>query len=92
MPDSCELKNACLQEIVSKVCEEQSRVGAEAIGMLEVDGMKLILSRPVFLPELRNHKRAFLKLATQNNWLKIRTTENAKRLFVDYLKIGRAHV
>lgn len=74
-----------MQDVVRRIVGEQGHVGAEAIGLLDIDGLKLQLSRPVFLPELRNHKRAFLKLATQNNWLKIRNTQNAKQLFVDYL-------
>jgi protein KTI12 len=43
------------------------------------------LSRPVLLPELRRHKRAFMKLTTQHDAAKLQGAAAAKRLFVDYL-------
>lgn len=40
----------------------------------------------MFLPELRRHKRAFMKLATQQTFLRLRDAAAAQRLFVDYLR------
>ena len=74
-----------LQDVIGVIMNEQSLAGADAVGNIEIGGQTLHLSNPVSLPVLRKHKRGFLKLATQNNWLKVRTTENAKQLFVDYL-------
>ena len=77
--------NESVQGIIGIIAREQSLAGADAIGILDIKGQKLQLSRPVSLPELRKHKRGFLKLSTQNNWLKVRNTENAQQLFVAYL-------
>ena len=74
-----------VQGIIGIIAQEQSLAGADAIGILDIKGQKLQLSRPVSLPELRKHKRGFLKLSTQNNWLKVRNTDNAQQLFVAYL-------
>ena len=43
------------------------------------------LSRPVLLPELRRHKRGFMKLTTQHDAAKLQGAAAAKRMFVDYV-------
>jgi protein KTI12 len=77
-----------LQEILTAVVSAQAAVGGEAAGAVSFEGLQeqLNLYRPVNLPELRRHKRAFLKLATQNNWLRVRDAEGARQMFVDYLQ------
>ena len=40
----------------------------------------------MFLPELRRHKRGFMKLATQQTFMRLRDAVAAQRLFVDYLR------
>lgn len=66
----------------------QSQVVAEAVGAVELPatGKTIRLSKPVTLPELRRHKRAFLKLATQNNWIRLRDSEDAQGVFADFLQ------
>lgn len=77
-----------LQEVVSAVMDAQARVGGEAAGTVEIPGVLsgLLLQRTVQLPELRRQKRAFLKLATQNNWTRLRDAGDARRVFVEYLQ------
>lgn len=48
-------------------------------------GIVLNLSGTATLPELRKHKRGFIKLATQNA-ISIRDSEQATQLFVAYLR------
>ena len=43
------------------------------------------LSRPVPLPELRRHKRGFMKLTTQHDAAKLQGAATAKRMFVEYV-------
>jgi hypothetical protein len=40
----------------------------------------------VTLPELRRHKRAFMKLATNLTWNRVQDAATARRMFVDYLR------
>ncbi len=47
---------------------------------------ELVLTDPVSLPELRRHKRSFMKLATQNAFSTLRSSEAATRMFVSYLQ------
>lgn len=67
--------------------EAQAAASGGAIGRFEIrgTGKHLQLDRPVALPELRRHKRAFLKLATQNNWIRLRQAADARELFAEYL-------
>lgn len=48
--------------------------------------MTLDLESMVSLPELRKHKRAFMRLATQNAYAQIHGPERATHLFVTYLQ------
>ena len=79
---------ACFQDIVNAVIGAQSSVAGEAIGTVDLDdnGLNICLSRAVTLPELRRHKRAFLKLATQNNWTRLQNARDARHMFVEYLQ------
>jgi protein KTI12 len=76
------------QEILAAIVSAQTAVGGEAAGVVSFEGFEeqLHLYRPVNLPELRRHKRAFLKLATQNNWLRVRDAESARHMFIEYLQ------
>lgn len=76
------------QDVVGAVVEAQSRAGGEATVVVEIAGVthRLSLQRAVMLPELRRHKRAFLKLATQNNWIRLREAADARCFFVEYLQ------
>lgn len=47
---------------------------------------ELVLTYAVSLPELRRHKRSFMKLATQNAFSQIRSSETATRVFVSFLR------
>lgn len=60
----------------------------DASSVLRLDGAdkELQLERPVTLPELRRHKRAFLKLATQNNWTRLQDVHEARNMFIQYLQ------
>jgi protein KTI12 len=40
----------------------------------------------MFLPEQRRHKRGFLKLATNQTFMRMRDAATAQRLFISYLK------
>ena len=68
----------------------QSASAGGAAGRVLIDSgsdkeLRLDLSRPVPLPELRRHKRSFMKLTTQHDAAKLQGAAAAKRLFVDYL-------
>lgn len=78
------------QRVIERVSAAQSAAGngnSPGIIDLGVTGMKPVkFERPVLLPELRRHKRMFLKLAT--NQSVNRSTpdpEAAKRMFAEYL-------
>jgi protein KTI12 len=44
----------------------------------------LVVQMP--LPELRRHKRAFMKLATNNTFLRVKDPALAQKMFVDYVR------
>lgn len=70
-----------------RIVDAQQAAGGSA-GHLQfcVDGsVTLNLSSTLSLPELRRHKRGFIKLATQNA-LTMRDPDRATRLFVSYLQ------
>lgn len=79
------------QEVVSALVEAQSEAGVVAGGAVRItkDLPPIYLDRLIGLPELRQHKRTFMKLATQASLSgpalhhdKIST----KRMFCDYLR------
>ena len=45
-----------------------------------------MLDELVPLPELRRHKRSFMKLATQNAFANLKSSDAAVRMFVTYLR------
>ena len=52
-----------------------------------VEGAEMLdLRRVVPLPQLRRHKRAFLKLVSQNSHSELRDSDAAIQLFVQYLQ------
>lgn len=78
------------QDVVNSIISAQAGSGGEAIGRISLDktkqGVEVNLERPVTIPELRRHKRAFMKLATQNNWTRLQNVQDAKHMFVQYLQ------
>jgi protein KTI12 len=71
------------------VCGQAMAAGGPAGRVQVVCGTKsefLDLQRTVGLPELRRHKRDFLRLATQNAFSRLGDPGTAQRLFVDYLR------
>lgn len=56
------------------------------VGEMTLGDASLHLDRLVGLPELRRHKRAFIRLATQNNWTRLQDVQEAQRMFLEYLE------
>jgi protein KTI12 len=75
------------QSVIGRIVEAQALSGGPA-GSLEFgDGAEeLVLNEPVPLPELRRHKRSFMKLATQNAFSNLRSSDAAVCMFVAYLR------
>jgi len=79
--------DSAAQHVIERIVDAQQAAGGSA-GHLQfsADGsVTLDLSSSLSLPELRRHKRGFIKLATQNA-LTIRDSDQATRLFVSYLQ------
>eukprot|EP00884_Botryococcus_braunii_P019766 jgi/Botrbrau1/6473/Bobra.0034s0047.1 len=78
------------QQVVAAVADAQATAAGGPAGLVQVIcGTKpetLNLQRTVGLPELRRHKRDFLRLATQNSFSRLGDPGTAQRLFVDYLR------
>lgn len=77
------------QDVITSVVEAQSALEGTSGAVVVEFGQainSLQLPRTVLLAELRRHKRAFMKLATQISNLRIQDSEQAKRMFVDYLR------
>ena len=76
------------QEIVNAVSSAQTAAAGGPAGQVALGpGIQpLVLQEQVTLPELRRHKRAFLKLATQIHNNRVPSAQDAKRMFADYLR------
>ena len=76
------------QDILNRVSEAQATAGSGAAGRVDCGegGLALDLQRAVTLPELRRHKRAFLKLLTNQTFGRCPDACAVRRLFVDYLR------
>ena len=76
------------QDILSRISEAQATAGSGAAGIVACGegGLALDLQRAVMLPELRRHKRAFLKLVTNQTFGRCPDAQAVRRLFVDYLR------
>ena len=77
------------QEVVERLWEAQAAAGSGAAGRVELgDGQQpLELQRPVMLAELRRHKRAFMKLTTNQTMARgVVDGGAARRMFSDYLR------
>ena len=76
------------QEIVNTVSSAQTAAAGGPAGQVALGpGIEpLVLQEQVTLPELRRHKRAFLKLATQIHNNRVQSAQDAKRMFADYLR------
>lgn len=76
------------QEVISAVNDAQTTAAGGAAGQVSLGpGIQpLVLQEQVTMPELRRHKRAFLKLATQIHNNRVQSAQDAKRMFADYLQ------
>lgn len=76
------------QEVISAVSAAQTAaVGGPPGQVFLGPGIELlVLQEQVTMPELRRHKRAFLKLATQIANNRVQSAQDAKRMFADYLR------
>lgn len=83
-----ESNGVCLpMTIAGKIVEAQSLSGSAAGTVDFGEGAdKLELTEPIPLPELRRHKRSFMKLATQNAFSNLKSSDAAVRMFVSYLQ------
>ena len=70
------------------IIDAQASIGGEAVVSISLDDAHtgIALNRAVTLAELRRHKRAFIKLATQNNWTRLQNMQDARNLFINYLE------
>lgn len=62
---------------------EERHGGGDAVA---ATALQLDVSRPMLLPELRRHKRTFMKLTTNQTWVRVPDAAAAQRLFVNYLR------
>lgn len=76
------------QSVLRRITEAQQHAGGAAGHVsFDTEGCgSLNLSSTVTLPELRKHKRTFMRLATQNAFAQIHSPEMATQLFVTYLQ------
>ncbi len=76
------------QEVISAVNDAQTAAAGGPAGQVSLGpGIDpLVLQEQVTMPELRRHKRAFLKLATQVHHSRVQSAQDAKRMFADYLQ------
>ena len=80
------------QEVIRLVTDAQnaepssSGVGFTGVGVeLEMDGQSHRLPCRMSIAELRKHKRAFMKLVTQNTFSRLENAQGAKLMFLEYL-------
>ena len=76
------------QEVITAVNDAQSSAAGGPAGQVTLGpGVQpLVLQEVVSMPELRRHKRAFIKLATQISNNRVQSAQDAKRMFADYLQ------
>jgi len=76
------------QEVISAITDAQTAAAGGPAGHVSLGpGIDpLVLQEQVTMPELRRHKRAFLKLATQIHNNRVQSAQDAKRMFADYLQ------
>ena len=71
------------------VMEGQAAAAGGAAGRVRVgegnNAVFLDLPRAALLPELRRHKRSFLKLTTQHSGSQLSDAQSARRMFAEYL-------
>eukprot|EP01025_Chloroclados_australasicus_P068105 TRINITY_DN9449_c0_g1_i2.p1 TRINITY_DN9449_c0_g1~~TRINITY_DN9449_c0_g1_i2.p1 ORF type:complete len:292 (-),score=14.15 TRINITY_DN9449_c0_g1_i2:358-1233(-) len=76
------------QEIVDMIAQQQNQsqgIGSQVICFGQ-DLPQLRVSSTLSLLELRRHKRAFMKLATQIVYTKLKDAQSAKRVFIEHLQ------
>ncbi|KAL0035993.1 hypothetical protein WJX77_010483 [Trebouxia sp. C0004] len=76
------------QEVISAVNDAQTAAAGGPAGHVSLGPSidSLVLQEQVTMPELRRHKRAFLKLVTQIHNNRVQSPHDAKRMFADYLQ------
>ena len=76
------------QGVISVIVEAQTAAAGGPAGVVSFGpGIEpLNVQDLVTVPELRRHKRAFMKLATQISNNRIQSAQDARRMFVDYLQ------
>ena len=76
------------QEVIAAVNQAQSAAAGGPAGQVTLGHsiQPLVLQEVVSMPELRRHKRAFIKLATQISNNRVQSAQDAKRMFADYLQ------
>lgn len=89
-----------LQQVLDSVAEAQAAAGSGAPGVVTFETSSssggsgsgaptlppLDMYRPMFLPELRRHKRGFHKLTTNQAFMRLRDAATAQRMFITYLR------
>ena len=73
------------QEVIRLVSEAQSADTSSSPAAVEIDGQSHTLPSRMTIAELRKHKRAFMKLVTQNTFSRLENAEGAKLMFLEYL-------
>lgn len=76
------------QGVITTIVDAQTAAAGGPAGTVFFgpDVEPLVLQELVSVPELRRHKRAFMKLATQISSNRIQSAQDAQRMFVDYLQ------
>ena len=76
------------QQVITAVNDAQSAAAGGPAGQVTLGPsiQPLVLQEFVSMPELRRHKRAFIKLATQISNNRVQSAQDAKRMFADYLQ------
>lgn len=73
---------------MERIAEAQAAAGGGPPGPVALGGglPPLLLHRAMPLPELRRHKRCFLRLTTNNTLARARDAGAAQRMFANYLR------
>ena len=75
------------QDVIGAILDAQASDQAGS-PVVEVAGLSqpFALRRRLSLPEMRRHKRGFVKLLTQNSYTKLQNAEQGRQMFVDFLQ------
>ena len=73
------------QEVICLVTEAQAADASRDGVAVELDGLEHRLPSRMTIAELRKHKRAFMKLVTQNTFSRLENAQGARLIFLEYL-------